>query len=114
VRADSYELRLAPRSTYQYWMMSALDRANVTRWLRCASQTATETRRAPDLVALDDALDLLAKQDERKARVVELRYFAGLNNEEIASALEISTDTVTRDWNMAKLWLRRELRKERR
>jgi RNA polymerase sigma factor (sigma-70 family) len=57
---------------------------------------------------------LLAKQDERKARVVELRYFAGLNNEEIASALEISTDTVTRDWNMAKLWLRRELRKERR
>jgi RNA polymerase sigma factor (sigma-70 family) len=62
-----------------------------------------------DLVALDDALDALAVQDERKARVVELRFFGGLTNEEIAGALSISTDTVTRDWQMAKLWLRREL-----
>jgi RNA polymerase sigma factor (TIGR02999 family) len=69
--------------------------------------------RGPDLIALDDALDLLAQDDERKARVVELRYFGGLTNEEIASALGISTDTVTRDWQMAKLWLRRELKKER-
>ena len=68
--------------------------------------------RTPDLVALDDALDLLAQHDERKVRVVELRYFGGLSNEEIAEALGISTDTVTRDWQMAKLWLRRELRKE--
>jgi RNA polymerase sigma factor (TIGR02999 family) len=70
--------------------------------------------RAPDLVALDDALDVLALQDERKARVVELRFFGGLTNEEIAAALGISTDTVTRDWQMAKLWLRRELKKEKR
>jgi RNA polymerase sigma factor (TIGR02999 family) len=70
--------------------------------------------RSPDLVALDDALDVLAAQDERKARVVELRFFGGLTNEEIAEALGISTDTVTRDWQMAKLWLRRELKKERR
>ena len=67
--------------------------------------------RSPDLVALDDALDALGAQDERKARVVELRFFGGLTNEEIAAALDISTDTVTRDWQMAKLWLRRELRK---
>jgi RNA polymerase sigma-70 factor, ECF subfamily len=67
--------------------------------------------RGPDLVALDDALDVLALHDERKARVVELRFFGGLTNEEIAAALEISMDTVTRDWQMAKLWLRRELRK---
>jgi RNA polymerase sigma-70 factor, ECF subfamily len=70
--------------------------------------------RTPDLVALDDALELLASKDERKARVVELRFFGGLTNEEIATALDISTDTVTRDWQMAKLWLRRELKKERR
>ncbi len=62
-----------------------------------------------DLVALDDALELLAVQDERKARVVELRYFGGLTNQEIATALNISTDTVTRDWQVAKLWLRREV-----
>ena len=67
--------------------------------------------RAPDLVALDDALELLAAQDERKARVVELRFFGGLANEEIAAALGISSDTVTRDWKMARLWLQRELRK---
>ena len=65
----------------------------------------------PDLVALDDALEALTAQDERKARVVELRFFGGLTNEEIATELQISTDTVTRDWQMAKLWLRRELRK---
>lgn len=69
--------------------------------------------RAPDLVALDAALDALASMDERKARVVELRFFAGMSNEEIAVALDISTDTVTRDWQMAKLWLRRALKKER-
>ena len=66
---------------------------------------------SPDLVALDDALDVLALQDHRKARVVELRFFGGMTNEEIAAALDISTDTVTRDWQMAKLWLRRELKK---
>lgn len=69
--------------------------------------------RGPDLIALDDALDMLAQHDERKVRVVELRYFGGLSNEEIAEALGISTDTVTRDWNMAKLWLRRELKREK-
>jgi RNA polymerase sigma factor (TIGR02999 family) len=70
--------------------------------------------RSPDLVALDDALDVLVLRDERKARVVELRFFGGLTNEEIATALGISTDTVTRDWQMAKMWLRREMKKEKR
>ena len=67
--------------------------------------------REPDLVALDDALEALAAEDVRKARVVEMRFFGGLTNEEIAAALGISTDTVTRDWQMARLWLRRTLRK---
>jgi RNA polymerase sigma factor (TIGR02999 family) len=72
------------------------------------------SERSPDLVALDDALGALALRDERKARVVELRFFGGLGNEEIAAALGVSTDTVTRDWQMAKLWLRRALKKDRR
>jgi RNA polymerase sigma factor (TIGR02999 family) len=70
------------------------------------------SERGPDVVALDDALALLAAKDERKARVVELRFFGGLTNTQIAAALGVSNDTITRDWQMAKLWLRRELRKD--
>ena len=62
-----------------------------------------------DLVALDDALDALAKVDERKSRVIELRFFGGLTVEETASALNVSQDTVLRDWRLAKAWLLREL-----
>ncbi len=64
-----------------------------------------------DLIALDQALNKLAEQDERQARVVELRYFSGLSLEETAEALHISRATVATDWNMAKVWLYRELRK---
>jgi RNA polymerase sigma factor (TIGR02999 family) len=62
-----------------------------------------------DLVALDDALEALAKVDERKSRVIELRFFGGLTVEETASALNVSQDTVMRDWRLAKAWLLREL-----
>ncbi|MEM8964719.1 MAG: ECF-type sigma factor [Acidobacteriota bacterium] len=62
-----------------------------------------------DLVALDDALDALARVDPRRARVVELRFFAGLDETEIASVLGISTRTVARDWHIARLWLLHEL-----
>jgi RNA polymerase sigma factor (TIGR02999 family) len=62
-----------------------------------------------DLVALDDALQTLAKMDERKSQVVEMRIFGGLTVEETAEALHISPETVMRDWKMAKVWLRREL-----
>ncbi len=64
-----------------------------------------------DLVALDEALQELAKLDPRKARVVELRFFGGLSLEETAEALQISTDTVGRDWRAAKAWLKRELKR---
>lgn len=67
------------------------------------------TERAPDLVALDDALDALAKIDERKSRVVELRFFGGLSVAETAEVLKVSTDVVFRDWRLAKLWLLGEL-----
>jgi RNA polymerase sigma factor (TIGR02999 family) len=63
-----------------------------------------------DLVSLDDALTALARIDERKSRIVEMRFFGGLSNEEIAGALQISTVTVIREWNKAKAWLYRELR----
>jgi RNA polymerase sigma-70 factor, ECF subfamily len=63
-----------------------------------------------DAVALDDALKALEKVDSRKSRVVELRFFAGLSVEETAALLEVSTDTISRDWKFAKAWLRRELR----
>ncbi len=62
------------------------------------------------LLALDDALEALARKDPRKAKVVELRFFGGLNLEEIAAVLKISEDTVGRDWNFAKSWLAREIR----
>ena len=65
--------------------------------------------RSADLVALDHALDLLAEVDPRKAKVVEMRFFGGLGTEEIAQVLEVSPNTVMRDWNMAKAWLRREM-----
>ncbi|HLH31169.1 MAG TPA: sigma-70 family RNA polymerase sigma factor [Terriglobia bacterium] len=64
-----------------------------------------------DLVALDDALTALAELDERKARVVELRFFGGLTAEETAEVLKISTDTVLRDWRFSKVWLKAELKK---
>jgi RNA polymerase sigma factor (TIGR02999 family) len=65
--------------------------------------------RAHDLVALDDALDALSRIDERKSRVVEMRFFGGLSVEETAEVLKVSPDTVMRDWRLAKAWLLREL-----
>jgi RNA polymerase sigma-70 factor (ECF subfamily) len=64
-----------------------------------------------DLVAVDDALQELAKLDARKARVVELRFFGGLSLEETAEALQVSTDSVGRDWRAARAWLMRELKR---
>lgn len=66
-------------------------------------------RRSSDLIALDDALLALAEIDERKSRIVELRYFGGLSVAETAEVLEISTRTVEREWNVAQAWLYREL-----
>jgi RNA polymerase sigma factor (TIGR02999 family) len=62
-----------------------------------------------DLVALDDALQALAQVDERKSRVIELRFFGGLSVQETAEALGVSEETVMRDWKFARAWLLREL-----
>jgi len=63
-----------------------------------------------DLVALDEALEALANVDERKSRMIELRFFGGLSVEETAAVLHVSPDTVKRNWRLAKPWLLRELR----
>ena len=70
------------------------------------------TEKSAELLALDAALDRLGKTDRRKSRIVELKYFGGLNNAEIAAVLGISQMTVTRDWKLAKAWLAREIRDE--
>ena len=62
-----------------------------------------------DLIAVDEALQALARVDERKSRVVELRFFGGLSVEETAEVLNVSPDTVARDWRLAKAWLLREM-----
>src|ERR1051325_11137782 len=65
--------------------------------------------RDPDLLALDEALKSLAEIDERKSRIVELRYFGGLSVEETAEVMKLSSITIIREWNKAKAWLYREL-----
>jgi RNA polymerase sigma factor (TIGR02999 family) len=67
--------------------------------------------KATDVVALDDALQGLAKLDEQQCRIVELKFFGGLATEEIAEVLGISASTVKRDWNVAKAWLTRAMKK---
>ena len=65
-----------------------------------------------DVIRLDDALKALAALDERKSRVVELRFFGGLTNDETALVLQVSSKTVLRDWEFARAWLQRELTRE--
>lgn len=68
-------------------------------------------RQDADVLALDDALNELAKFDEQQCRIVELRFFGGLTVEEIAAVLDISPATIGRDWTMAKAWLSREMQR---
>jgi RNA polymerase sigma-70 factor (ECF subfamily) len=72
---------------------------------------AVSTERGQDLVALDEALTALSAIDERKARVIEMRFFGGLTVEETAAALDVSRETVLRDWRLARAWLMQELLK---
>jgi RNA polymerase sigma-70 factor, ECF subfamily len=69
-----------------------------------------DPRRSAELIALDDALNSLAALDARKARVIELRFFGGLTVDETAAILQVSPQTVLRDWKLAKAWLLRELK----
>jgi len=75
-------------------------------------QLPTAGSNASSLCALDDALEALAQLDRRRAYVVELRFFGGLSVEETADVLQVSPQTVMRDWRLARAWLGRELRRE--
>ena len=76
-----------------------------------AEEAAVSSGRSEEIVALDEALNQLATLDERKVRVVEMKFFGGLTVEEIAGVLKISPVTVKRDWQFAQTWLLRELRR---
>jgi RNA polymerase sigma factor (TIGR02999 family) len=76
----------------------------------CAAPQLAVTGRAEELLALDDALVQLARADQRAARVVECRFFAGLNENETAEALGVTARTVARDWVKARAWLYRALK----
>jgi RNA polymerase sigma factor (TIGR02999 family) len=75
-----------------------------------ADDAKTANADQADVVAIDDALQRLAKLNQRQCQIVELRYFGGLTEDEIAETLQISSRTVRRDWNLARAWLYRELK----
>jgi RNA polymerase sigma-70 factor (ECF subfamily) len=83
------------------------------RNLTLNEQWIAPVQQGRELLALNDALNALAKTDARKARVVELRFFGGLNAEQTAEVLKVSPDTVLRDWRLAKAWLKREMSNEK-
>jgi RNA polymerase sigma factor (TIGR02999 family) len=87
----------------------SLKRGGHTLQVPVEEHVATYPPTAVDLIALDSALDRLAAFDARKSRIVELRFFAGLSADETAVVLDVSVDTVLRDWRLAKVWLFREL-----
>ena len=89
--------------------MGATSAGQVTELLRAWSDGDQQALAQLMPLALDRALEALAAVDERKSRVVELRFFGGLSVEETAEVLHFSNDTIKRDWRLAKLWLLREL-----
>jgi RNA polymerase sigma factor (TIGR02999 family) len=98
-------------------MNHARDRAAEKRWggarkVSLEDAAVLSHERAEELLALEEALDMLTELDARKARVVELRYFGGLSVEETAEVLGVHPNTVTREWAQAKAFLHRELNKE--
>jgi RNA polymerase sigma-70 factor, ECF subfamily len=89
-----------------------LKRGGKTLHVQLDEATLVATEKGPDLIALDDALTALATVDERKSKVVEMRFFGGMTVEETAEVLGISPETVMRDWKTAKVWLLRQLSRQ--
>ncbi|MBP7572010.1 MAG: sigma-70 family RNA polymerase sigma factor [Acidobacteria bacterium] len=90
---------------------AALKRGGAT-WVQPLEENMAAASPGVEITALDEALTALEQQDPRRAKVVELRYFGGLSIEEVAEVLQVSSDTVSRDWKRAKLWLLLQLRPE--
>ena len=87
----------------------ALKRGGDVEAVSLEETSVLSTSRAPDVLEIDQALDALAKVDERKARVIELRYFGGMEREEIADAMALTLSTVKRDLRLGEAWLRQFL-----
>lgn len=87
----------------------SLKRGAEARQVTLDDSLEVSSDRGADMIALDDALNALAEMNPRQSQIVELRYFGGLSEEEIAEALKISPRTVRRDWSLARAWLYREL-----
>jgi RNA polymerase sigma factor (TIGR02999 family) len=87
-----------------------LERADHSQPIDLDQLPASESDRAEELCALDDALNSLSQMDARRAQVIELRFFGGLTVGETAEVLRVSPQTVMRDWKLARAWLARELR----
>jgi RNA polymerase sigma-70 factor (ECF subfamily) len=92
---------------------SSLKRGAARKMAAFEEALAVSNEPSVDLVALDDALNELESHDPRKSQVIEMRFFGGLSVEETAEALQVSAETVKRDWRLAKLWLLRELNRGR-
>lgn len=90
-----------------------LKRGGVAERLTLDESLVVESTRRQELVDLDEALTALAKVDERKVRVVELRFFGGLSAEEIAAVMGVSEQTVHRDWKISKVWLTRQMNRHK-
>jgi RNA polymerase sigma factor (TIGR02999 family) len=93
---------------------ASLKRAGGVHRVAFDEELVTSPDWSSSLLALDDALDALAKRDARKSQVIELRFFAGLDVEATAEALGVSPRTVMRDWRLARAWLSREMTRTRR
>jgi RNA polymerase sigma factor (TIGR02999 family) len=91
---------------------SALKRGGRARAVTLDEQTIAADR-PEELIALDDALTALASVDERKAKVIELRYFAGMEHKEIAAAMQVHVNTIARDLRLGEAWIHRHLLEER-
>ncbi|MCD9188446.1 MAG: sigma-70 family RNA polymerase sigma factor [Pyrinomonadaceae bacterium] len=89
-----------------------LKRGGVAMQISFSEVMLITPQKTDELIALDEALDILAEIDERKSKVVELRFFGGMSVEETAEVLNVSPMTVIRDWNFAKAWLARGIRNE--
>jgi RNA polymerase sigma factor (TIGR02999 family) len=90
---------------------SAARRTNIEDRVSFSNALLTAKERPGELLAIEDALERLSHEYPRQARTVELRFFGGYGEEEIAGILELSVETVKRDWKFAKTWLSRELRR---
>ena len=88
---------------------SRAKRGGDARQIELSESSPMSLAQSEELLALDEALKNLAVEDERKSKVVELRYFCGYSMEEIARLLDISESTAARDWRLARAWLRREI-----